>query len=717
MPSRFAGFRLFFVILLFVLPGVAVLGQRTRLNAPAEHIPESIIDSAVRIITSSKGVTDEAFQRVYHALRPRVQELTSSGLVSFLHQRGVAPSSYASFLNTHFYEVVTLVNNAMAQDPNLAAYLEPGQEDYIQSFSSTVSVQPSGKLKVQEDIVVYNSNGNVSPLYAADLSMRVVRPNNEILHGIVRRFPLYYHNKAGFFKNTTFRLLRALRDGKDEKYHTKKEANGIAVYFGTEDQFLPAGVFHYTLEYETDFQLKFFNNYDELFWNVTGNDWSFRIDTARYNLVLPAGAKPLSYRWYTGVQGDTSGNCRLVDQHSGDSVTMQFETTAPLLQDEGLSVAVSWPPGIISRPSVFARANHFFWNNKAVFLLPLATLLAGLIAFRRWMKYGRDPEKGPIATQYDPPNGYSPAAVGYIFDQVYSKKLTAATVVDAAVKGQIQIDVNREGFVFKHNTYHIGEARGQQKAATSRYLDFKDDVRTLVGTTIENGKYNSRLFDLNKTIKKHCETTYKNRDGVPKQNYTGFFALNYSYMALPILIIVIATIWAFGWGLIPALNHRGSGQQVVYFGIGVILAWTMLKIFSRLMRAYSPHGQKMRDYIEGFRNFLAAADTPRLNTLNPPDRSLELYEKYLPFAIALGCEIEWGHQFEDIIRSASMDPNTSSSFTTGFVTGSSFNSSFASSFSGAIASSSTPPSSSSGGGSFGGGSSGGGGGGGGGGGW
>ena len=705
------------LLLAVSLAFITCLTAKSQHNRASGSVPEALIDSAAREITSKKGISSQAFERVYPTLRTRVLQLASARILSFLNKQNVPLSSVDTYLNRHHYELITIVNNAMLQDPALAQYLETGQEDYIQSFTSTVRVLPSGKLLVREDITVYNSNAVINPLYSQDLSMHTVLPNNEIIHGLVRRFPIYYYNQAGLFQNTSFKLLRALRDDEPEKYHTKKEQNGVAVYFGSENTLLSEGRHRYTLEYETTHQLKFLENYDELFWNVTGNDWSFRIDTARYNLVLPGSTRPLSYRFYTGIQGDTLRNCRLLDQSAGDSITLRFETTSQLFGGEGLSVAVSWPKGVVAQPSRLSQANYFFWNNKAVFLLPLATLLAGLVAFARWRRYGRDPEKGPIVTQYDPPNGYSPAAVGYIFDQVYSKKLTAATIVDAAVQGHIKIDVNREGFIFKHNAYHITEGRGQKKPTANRYLDFKDDIRMLIGTTIENGKYNSLLFDLDKTIRKHCETVYKNRDGVARPGNTGFFALNYSYMTLPIVIVVVAVIWSFGWGLIPALNHRGSGLQVVYFALGVILAWTTLKIFSRLMRAYSAEGQKMRDYIEGFRNFLAAADTPRLNTLNPPDRSLELYEKYLPFAIALGCEIQWGHQFEDIIRSASLDPNTSSSFTSGFVTGSSFNSSFASSFSGAIASSSTPPSSSSGGGSFGGGSSGGGGGGGGGGGW
>ena len=136
------------------------------------------------------------------------------------------------------------------------------------------------------------------------------------------------------------------------------------------------------------------------------------------------------------------------------------------------------------------------------------------------------------------------------------------------------------------------------------------------------------------------------------------------------------------------------------------------------MRAYSPAGRLLKDKIEGFRMFISATDENRFDTMNPPKKSLELYEKYLPFAIALGCAIEWGKQFEEIINTASIGGATISSFSRSLSNDRSFSSSFASSFSGAISSASSPPSSSSGGGSsFGGGSSGGGGGGGGGGGW
>jgi uncharacterized membrane protein YgcG len=296
--------------------------------------------------------------------------------------------------------------------------------------------------------------------------------------------------------------------------------------------------------------------------------------------------------------------------------------------------------------------------------------------------------------------------------------LVAATIVDAAVRNKIKIDVERDGLVFKHNEYIIRKSTLPAKRPVSNYEEFESDVEDLIGTRIEKGKYNSGLGDLNKTVRTYCESNYKNKDGSVKSNYKGFFAINNSYTAWPGLICFAAAVWGF-IDLVKALKLSNFWQVAYYVG-GIILCVLVFKIFSKLLKAYSPEGRQLADKIEGFRMFLATADENRVDMMSPPKRSLELYEKYLPFAIALDCEVEWGNKFEDIISTA---------VTGGAVAGSSFSqsmgrdrdsfgSSFASSFSGAISSASSPPSSSSGGGSsFGGGSSGGGGGGGGGGGW
>jgi uncharacterized membrane protein len=147
-------------------------------------------------------------------------------------------------------------------------------------------------------------------------------------------------------------------------------------------------------------------------------------------------------------------------------------------------------------------------------------------------------------------------------------------------------------------------------------------------------------------------------------------------------------------------------------------------LFYQLMRAPTLTGRKILDKIEGFKMYLSIAEKERLNLLNPPDKTPELFEKYLPYAFALDVEQEWSEQFSDVLSKAygpSADnaprwysgPSWHTLGASGFT--SSLGSSLTTAVSSAASSSSSSPGSSSGGG--GGGSSGGGGGGGGGGGW
>ncbi len=681
---------------------------------------DSLLYTTSSLLFKENGIPIPLLEKKYKEIKPvlvtmsRQPAIHSFNQIESNHQN----NSFADIKKKYTDAFVKQLRITYATNRLLSQYLTFNTSDRITHFNSTVRVGVDGKLYVQEKITVNNGNGQPNPVYGMDSSLLAAGAmNNEIKRGIIRAFPLYYVNRNKLFQNTTFALKEVLRDGKKEDWHTEKHENGILVYTGSSNIFLEPGKYTYTISYTTDHQLKLLKEFDELYWNVTGNGWSFRIDSAKCTVILPKTATALSAKLYTGFQGETKEDGTYSTQTIGDSTVIVFKTTRPLLPKQGLTIAASWKKGLIKDPGTWENIKYFIWNNKAVFFLPLAALFSTIFCFICWLKYGRDPDKGAIHPQFEPPAGYSPAALGYIYQQGFSNQLTAATIVDAAVRNKIKIDVEREGTIFKHNEYHITTGEGPEKPMISSYEDFESDVEDLVDTTIEKGKYNSELGNLNSTVEKFCESNYKNKDGLIKKNDKGFFALNNSYTTIPGLVCIVAGIWAFFGGLVPALRIKNF-WQIAYFIGGIILCWLVIKLFSKLMRAYSPAGRLLKDKIEGFRMFISATDENRFDTMNPPKKSLELYEKYLPFAIALGCAIEWGKQFEEIINTASIGGATISSFSRSLSNDRSFSSSFASSFSGAISSASSPPSSSSGGGSsFGGGSSGGGGGGGGGGGW
>jgi len=153
--------------------------------------------------------------------------------------------------------------------------------------------------------------------------------------------------------------------------------------------------------------------------------------------------------------------------------------------------------------------------------------------------------------------------------------------------------------------------------------------------------------------------------------------------------------------------------------VAVLMIVLLNILFYHLLKAPTVLGRRVMDHIEGFKMYLETAEEERLNMLSSPEKTPQLFEKLLPYALALDVEVEWTKKFADVLVRSRGESEYSPLWYSGGSPStfgvSGFTAGLGSALSGAISSSSTAPGSSSG--SGGGGSSGGGGGGGGGGGW
>lgn len=687
-------------------------------NAEADSIMYSTLQKVFGENGSDSGTLRKAFPGIKSTLMVQVQGMYSSRLMSAVPSAKKTPDvngMYFASLKGNVHRLFAeLVEQQFNRSILFKRYLGLNVSDRITHFHSKVIVQEDGKLLVEETIRIYNGNGS-GPKSAADNNKEEGGGNNDIKRGIIRSFPTVYQDKYKMNHRTTFKLISVKRkDIGDEEWSLKNAQNGYNLYLGTASIFLPNGYYTYVITYETERQIKFLKDYDELFWNVTGSGWAFRIDSASCTIILPNSAGILSGKCYTGAQGSTASNCNLDYVAGGKKI--YTKTMGPLKPNQGISLSVSWQKGVVQNPeSGLAYGWRMFKHNQAVFLLPLFAILMLVYNYIVWYRVGRDPQPGVAYPEYYPPKGLSPAAMGYIYEQGFDNRLVAATITDWAVKKYITIDVSRKGFIFKKNVYKIRDGGGKLKNDLG-YDDYYSDSDDLEDTTIEKGKYNKSLGSFRTQLISDLETKYK---ATQKNFFKGLFRLNNWYMAPGNLVTVLGFFYIlFGVFTRPLMRNP---WQLIYLAVGLIICIIIQNVFYRKMKAYTAEGRQVMDKIEGFRMFLKAADEDRINFVNPPTKNLELYEKYLPYAIALDCEIAWGEQFEEIIKAASVAPGSGStgshSYSISF-SNHSLSSSFSSSLSGAISSASSPPSSSSGGGSsFGGGSSGGGGGGGGGGGW
>jgi uncharacterized membrane protein YgcG len=603
-----------------------------------------------------------------------------------------------------------------------------------------------------------------------DASMRVIETikvfaeNKKIKRGLYRDFPTTYKDRLGNRYVVSFEIENIKRNDSTEPYHTKKLSNGIRTYIGSKNRIIEKGEHIYTLTYSTNRQLGFFDNHDELYWNVTGNDWDFPIDKASATVHLPDDVTKDSIKFeaYTGKSGSTDRNYTALINDEGLGY---FETTKKLGHHEGLTIVIGWPKGYIVEPTLADKFDYVIRDNQGIFNMFVGTLILLAYYFFTWLKVGKDPEAGIIIPQYEPPTGYSPASMRFIEKMGYDNTCFAVAIINLAVKGYLRIDEYDGEYTIEKTGQKVNMAPGESKL-----------VRNLLGKTKKteltqsnHGRIKNALNAHEASLKRDYEKIYF----VTNSIYFGvgialtiiillvslFSQLTTETIAPLIFLTVWLTIWSFAviglvknaWNawrqvnniinIVPAFTATLFALPFLFFEVMAIgmyaklsswlfptlLIFTVLInwIFYELLKAPTRAGRELLDKIEGFRRYINVAEKIELDYRYPGGRTPEVFEAYLPYTLALGIEQEWCEQFADVFE---QNDQTGHIYSPKWYSGShwnpvdagSFTSSLGSSFTSAISSSSTAPGSSSGmsgGFSGGGGSSGGGGGGGGGGGW
>ncbi len=616
-------------------------------------------------------------------------------------------------------------------------------KQFIRNLIAPGLLLVSGYTVAEERILDFNSNITIN----TDGSMLVVETikvkseQNKIKRGIYRDFPTRYKDRYGNNYEVGFSVIGVERDGSRENFFTKSRSNGTRVYIGNKDVILKADIYTYKISYITTRQLGFFDEYDELYWNVTGNGWDFPIDNASANITLPAAIseEKITTTAFTGQYGGDARNYRSEINIMGQAI---FQTTGTLAPREGLTIVVGWPKGFIRQPSFTDEIGFFFSDNSGIGLAFTGVTI--LIAFYwfSWHKAGRDPEKGIIIPRYEPPESLSPAAMRYIMNMSYDSKTFTAAVINMAVKGYLKIieassdysvDKLKDGDRTRLSTGEkkLGKALFRDKTSLKLHNENHADINRAKGKlkTCLDREFNKVFFITNGgylVIGVIFSILIQMAVGISAANDVGAFIFLTIWLTgwTAIVIFLFATKRYFTGTIFGLFELMGLGMYIEVTSLWSVILLLLLALtnvlFMYLLKAPTRLGRKVMDKIEGFKMYLSVAEQGHLKFSHPPEKTPQLFEQYLPYALALDVEQEWSEQFSEVLRKAAMDPGGGyrphwySGHHWSPVNPKAFTTAMGSSLSSAISSAAVAPGSSSGGG---GGSSGGGGGGGGGGGW
>jgi hypothetical protein len=457
-------------------------------------------------------------------------------------------------------------------------------------------------------------------------------------NGIYRTIPVAYRTPQGF--NYTLRLdIVSMADdgGRALKYEASNDRHYRKVKIwvpGAADTTKTVVV-----RYRVRNGLKFFEEHDELYWNVTGDEWEVPIAAATATIHLPAGVTGLRTAAFTGGYGSQESAARITV--TGADITV--ESSRALNFREGLTAAIAWDPGVVARPTAAGKAADFLRAN-GILLLPVAVF--GLM-WRLWSRRGRDPRRRPVAVQYEPPAKLTPAEVGTLVDNQPDLRDITATIVDLAVRGFLRIRETQEDrfFGLSKNTEYSLELT-KPKDAWSGLLPHEDALlealflrtsRAADGAEAPGAPVDTvRISDLKNRF-------YKSLPGIRDRIFDRLVAEGY-YVKRPdkvrgTFIGVSAIVMVVG------VLAGGIFEFGLAYIVAVIVSAVIVGAFGAVMPARTEAGTRALEGALGFEEFLDRVESDRFARVV---RTPEMFERFLPFAMAFGVESHWARAFEGI---------------------------------------------------------------------
>lgn len=497
------------------------------------------------------------------------------------------------------------------------------------------------------------------------------RFGSEEKHGIYRDIPVDYVTRLGARQSTEL-LIETVQneEGNDLRYEKSQTGGNVRIKIGDPNQYV-SGSKTYVLRYRINDALTFEDSFDELYWNVTGNEWRVPIMSVSATVRTLRPVKDVRFACYVGPRGsenrcDPSTIQDILDTKKG----VHIAWSEPLSEGSGVTVALGFGKGYATEPTVFERVYRFFWNNP----LTLFPILVFGFMLRRWWRYGRDPKgRGTIIPEYEVPGMLSPLHIAALQDGRVTGKAIPAAILDLAVKGFLQIKrTEKDGLIIDTTDYQFTETLRHPEKGTIEYL--------LVEALFSNSK-----LDIEGAKKLLSSPIAKFLPKILRQSVESTVASEKDFHDISLRSVNVSELKNKFYAKIPDLQKRAvqdlvirkllekSPQEVwgkyalfgvlilfgAFFlipilelsGVNVIALLVSVPIyfgFVYYMPRVTKEGAVLREQLLGLKEYLQIAEKRRLDFHNAPEKTPELFERLLPAALLLGVSDIWAKEFASI---------------------------------------------------------------------
>lgn len=472
-------------------------------------------------------------------------------------------------------------------------------------------------------------------------------------HGIFRFIPIAYDNGKGLSRSLLIDSVDVTDENGDRMTKTVgTEGANLMIKIGDKDILLPTGTHKtYNIHYRCRGMMNWFEQNAgwgataELYWNVTGDEWDTNIQSASCQVEFPQARdlKDLRAKVFVGEYGSPIN--QIVEHvgrtaHSDATFTdttlsadgLKVTRTQNLPAHNGFTIVLSLPHDLIAQPTP-AEAAWLIASTNLGFLMPLFVLPLMLFF---WLRYGRDPNVGPLVTQFDPPDDVSGPLAGSLIDERVDSRDIAAGIFSLAVKGYLTMKPVESGMIFKHST---AELTLTEKPAGPDLSPFETKLHSRLracGTPVTDSDLRTGVAPYLSDLKTSLYEELVNR---------GYYLSNPDSVRWGWIIGGGIAIVLLGFALLWMHPYHAEIPSLV----GGIVSFIIVILFGRAMPIRTRDGAIAHRKVQGFAEFIRRAQGDEIEWMSQKQPDPAMFEKYLPHAIAFGLASQWAARFSGIV--------------------------------------------------------------------
>lgn len=493
---------------------------------------------------------------------------------------------------------------------------------------SFVNVMPTHALGTDWSITHFDVDMQAEEDSTLDITETIVADfTQDPHHGIIRSLPLKYTDTHGNRLNLRWALESITNEqGQEWAYTEYQQGGNLNLKIGDANRYL-SGMATFIIHYRIQRAVNYFDDHDEIYWNVTGNEVEVPIQEASITIHSPTSIdhSNLEGACYTGYLFSQERSCNF----NIDDSQITYHTLDTLYPGQGLTVVAGFPSGTLQRPSAWQAWSWFFQDNWP-YLLPIVTFLALLIV---WYKRGRNAHtpKNVIIPQYEAPGKMTPAEVGTLLDERADMRDLSSTLVDMAVRGYLKIEEHvSKKLLGKQRDYTFIKIKDWEDSPLKEYekMMLKGIFGAAKEKELEDLKYHyyKEIPSIKSKIYSGM-TTEKIFPTRPDKVRTAYFSAG----------LVIAF---FGFCLLFALS------DFIALPIGVAISGFIMAGFSPFMPVKTKKGMEFYYHALGLEDFIRTAERDRLKFQEKENT----FETLLPYAMVFGLADKWSKAFEGIYK-------------------------------------------------------------------